>query len=742
MKVARYKSFVGSLTLKVAVVLSVICSLASDALAQFPIYRPTQTAQILQNGFTHAVAADSLLICGLDDGLGFVSISDSSEVPRLFSLLSYYHEDRDFVSLELYDTVLIAHFGSGLFKFYDVSNPPMITTLGEAQYNNEFMDFCYRDGSMYFAEEFKGITQHALDGFSGFSFVDSTMAPIRTIQLELRGDTLFALDDYNGVLRIKNLESGLRDQLNYLWLPFQANGMTLDNSEFLFSEGESGFKTVTYDGSALDSEFVEHNSISYAYRTLQTDSNYIVISSTNIIEVISKSDPGNVQFISVSGNTQGACLAAIADTQLLISPSRLNGLAGYAMNLPNFPIEFAIYDHPGPITALEYIDGQLYTGGGKNPFETYVTSGGGDPQLLGERSYPPGIAAAAAVEDTLYLVDNSDGHGLLWSVHVSAGWLPTPLGTYSIPSGVDAIQIYHSGSGGRKNFLFRASGRYYLNQASFSEPFGISTPQLALGVGVKATAITLRTIFSYSSKGVFKVHHFNSSGTLTEVLSAPHPETINLILPLKQSRWVLLFVDGAVQVLDVGDPDEPVFRDRFALQGNYHTGREVDDLIFVGGANSIGILSQFAGEVFESAFLPVDADYIDGGDGAFFTSNGTSIRRFDYLSTDVGDDEIDIQLPEDYQLLSAYPNPFNATVNIAFSGASGGAESRIVLYNVLGQVVRELPISSEAEKAGLVRWDGRNAGGTVVASGMYLAKLVSAESDVQSGRLLKLILLK
>ncbi|MBN4072389.1 hypothetical protein JYU03_00550, partial [bacterium AH-315-F03] len=387
----------------------------TQAFAQFPLFSPQQSTEILQNGFTHVVATDSLLICGLDEGLGFVSFIDP-ELTHEFELLSFYHEDMPIRKLKLFDSVLIAQFADGIFKFYDITNPPEIKVLGKIEYDKEFLDFSYRDGSLYFAEEFRGVTKYQLSNFSSYSFSDSTMRPIRTVQIEIRGDTLYVLDDYNGILRITEIDAGLQSQLNYLWLPSQANSMTLGDSSIILSEGVDGFKTIAYDGNGFVGEFLGHLSISYAYQTLETDSNYIVISSSSKIEVIPKNDPSDVQFFEIIGNTQGACLVERNGIQAFISPANGRGLTGLAMNVENFPVEFAVYDHPGPIRALEYSSDELFTGGGGNLFETYSTSSAGELRLLRWRTFPPDISAGTLLSDTLYLVDNSSGYGLLWLV--------------------------------------------------------------------------------------------------------------------------------------------------------------------------------------------------------------------------------------------------------------------------------------------------------------------------------------
>jgi len=75
-----------------------------------------------------------------------------------------------------------------------------------------------------------------------------------------------------------------------------------------------------------------------------------------------------------------------------------------------------------------------------------------------------------------------------------------------------------------------------------------------------------------------------------------------------------------------------------------------------------------------------------------------------------------------FQLAQNYPNPFNPTTVIRYT-LPEAAQVRLVIYNVLGQTVRVL--AHEHQEAGYyqVRWDGKNAFGRTVSTGLYLYKL-------------------
>ena len=77
-----------------------------------------------------------------------------------------------------------------------------------------------------------------------------------------------------------------------------------------------------------------------------------------------------------------------------------------------------------------------------------------------------------------------------------------------------------------------------------------------------------------------------------------------------------------------------------------------------------------------------------------------------------------------------YPNPFNPATQISFRLPQAGAVS-LVIYNMLGQQVRTL-LAGEYLNAGdhTVTWDGTDATGKPVASGVYLYRLTTDQATV------------
>jgi len=109
----------------------------------------------------------------------------------------------------------------------------------------------------------------------------------------------------------------------------------------------------------------------------------------------------------------------------------------------------------------------------------------------------------------------------------------------------------------------------------------------------------------------------------------------------------------------------------------------------------------------------------------FYDAAGKTIGQVQtYLSANAFDKvpAIDLSadnIPDAYLLLQNYPNPFNPETLISFSVPKQG-HVRLVVYNTVGQKIRELV--NENKNAGTfhVTWNGRNDAGLNVSSGTYI----------------------
>ena len=83
----------------------------------------------------------------------------------------------------------------------------------------------------------------------------------------------------------------------------------------------------------------------------------------------------------------------------------------------------------------------------------------------------------------------------------------------------------------------------------------------------------------------------------------------------------------------------------------------------------------------------------------------------------------DTSLPQEFALEAAYPNPFNASVQIPFAVWQPNTSVELTVHDVLGRTVRTLTAGTVAAGRHVLHWDGRNAAGESVGNGAYLVQL-------------------
>ena len=99
-------------------------------------------------------------------------------------------------------------------------------------------------------------------------------------------------------------------------------------------------------------------------------------------------------------------------------------------------------------------------------------------------------------------------------------------------------------------------------------------------------------------------------------------------------------------------------------------------------------------------------------------------------STATSIDDID-ELPDDFRLFANYPNPFNPETTIAFELERAG-QVTLSVYDMLGKKITDLFRGNQPAGEYSVAWDGRDARGQVVASGLYLYRLTLDDRQSQS----------
>jgi flagellar hook assembly protein FlgD len=86
--------------------------------------------------------------------------------------------------------------------------------------------------------------------------------------------------------------------------------------------------------------------------------------------------------------------------------------------------------------------------------------------------------------------------------------------------------------------------------------------------------------------------------------------------------------------------------------------------------------------------------------------------------------------PTEFQLVSAYPNPFNPIINIEFN-VQEKDEVSIQVFDLNGNLVKIITQSTFNEGTYSLTWSGKNNEGLLVSSGIYFIQAI------QSGKIEK-----
>ena len=123
-------------------------------------------------------------------------------------------------------------------------------------------------------------------------------------------------------------------------------------------------------------------------------------------------------------------------------------------------------------------------------------------------------------------------------------------------------------------------------------------------------------------------------------------------------------------------------------------------------------------------------------DGIFSNETGQSkpaghtfLMSFNSSEIGVNDQSELTEQLSSFKLNQNYPNPFNNTTRISYHLLNSGKVS-LAIYNIQGQLVRNLVNDIQEHGEYSVNWDGRSETGRVVSSGVYLYLLESDEKKI------------
>ena len=229
---------------------------------------------------------------------------------------------------------------------------------------------------------------------------------------------------------------------------------------------------------------------------------------------------------------------------------------------------------------------------------------------------------------------------------------------------------------------------------------------------------------------VRKTSTVSVSGILTTLNGLPH-------LPTFESAQVIAPVfgdvnrDGQVNIQDLvlvaSSFGQPVPTEGHPADVNEDGQINIIDLVKVAGALGTGAAAPLALNQ-HLAFAPTRAEveqWLTVARQANLT-DAISERGIRFL-----EQLLAVLTPKETVLLPNYPNPFNPETWIPYQLAKP-ADVALTIYDIQGRVVRDLDLGHQRagiyqSRARAAHWDGRNAQGESVASGVYFYTLTAGE---------------
>lgn len=203
----------------------------------------------------------------------------------------------------------------------------------------------------------------------------------------------------------------------------------------------------------------------------------------------------------------------------------------------------------------------------------------------------------------------------------------------------------------------------------------------------------------------------------------------------------------------VSDPEEVVYRYqnldphvRYEVRASFYADTDVEQMLIAGDI-PLHAPATVGPAVLRTAWLAIPPASIARGDLAIrirrISGDGEAsvaelwLRQADYDPANPPVQEmVDAAVPQAYGLQPNFPNPFNPSTAIDFQlPVEHRGVVTLRIYNMLGQVVRELVSADLAPGSYRRVWNGLDDSGHRVASGVYLYKL-QAGSFVATRKLL------
>ncbi len=691
---------------------------------------PNQTLVSTSIGSMHTI--DSFLVSVSSGGVSVFVYDDTLNQYRFLN--REYIAAIDSVTSKLEDSILVINSLDEKLHFISLKNLPEISYLGFVDLHRNFADFALIGNSLYISGFYDGILRYTLQDYSSAEFIDSSMTGILVTQLSHDDKYLYALDEYNGLLRYELNNQGFGTFIDYLFVPLRSFAFTKVDSLFYLHLITGGFLVGDFSlpsGDNIIDSLPDLNQTEYLY---YSDS-LLIFTDSRELTLINRFDFSDIAVYPLTNLKPLGLMNPFGTNTSLMLP-----VVGGGLSFVSFDTTLIISDglvFNGTINDMVIDNSHLYLSSSTDPINTFTIDSTGFTSF--DNKLYESLKNTGQVEhngDSLFVIypdldkltvivhaDEPDSAFLENSITLSP-FIPremyytgeqlydNALIFIEYPFSYDVYTVSDSGYiSFEKNWKFAID----VTSLSFKDSIAVVTN--------RKNKCDVYQIFHNFDKSRSTLRSFNLGGTASETIF--------------YNDLLYLFEGHNMYIIDFSNINNIFIDTVLTIPSDVLDAVITEDFMFTVGDEGItkydlrGVLP----EVVETGGLLGNSIAVDSNLIVIHDNQTVMLYYHEFALTG----QYDVKNENDYtaSLGQNYPNPFNIETVISYS-LTQKTEVRISVYNIIGQKVKTLIHTVQDAGNHTVKWDGTSVSGNVVASGIYLYKLETANEAVTK----KMILLK
>ncbi|MEK7775545.1 MAG: FlgD immunoglobulin-like domain containing protein [Candidatus Zixiibacteriota bacterium] len=636
------------------------------------------------------------------------------------------------------DELWVSETGNRI-QIFSVDPNLAVSHLYTATIPHDFADFTRYGDDIIVSRNFDGLWRYRLAEGVEPQFIDTSYKGINLTTVLTDGDNLYALDQYNGVMRYDLRGDTFGSFQEYMYSEYEATSCSKFQGQFFLTGISSGVIEGSFGKTGSGVEKV--TATPGNQKRVTTIEDRIIIQSERKIGWIDRNSPTvRIEWAVDDGLLGGAVYYPGNGDAWFLYPNLKGGITRYSLHYGADPSE--LLDRPGPITGLAFAKGRLVTGGRHSPIDVMELDSTGHPavKFAVTESHPATSALATTGDTILAIYPEAERLGVV-EVDFTTGNSTVVASILVDTADVLDLRLARNVRGNRDlaliRYPFRVDVFELLNPSGLSGIGSWNTN--SLGAILAYEVIDSIALFATTKNSVYmcvldsdlaigstNVTNFLGKSVTGMDYSEPY---------LMMFRGTTEYSQGSVDVYNLASPTPSILIGSAPSPKSVADFQRFDKYLFTVGGNgiqifdasdSIPVLVDTGG--WDGALLAVDSNHLVVSDGHAIDFYQLSLFTPGIPPDDTGSTPPPPPaLPRTFAISQNYPNPFNGTTYIEYDIPQRSSVS-IELYNVLGQRVRTLVSGSKDPGKYRAMWDGLSDEGVDVASGVYYYRFSAGES--------------